>query len=307
MTRSNFNASDFAEDTELERFALGRLGTHRVRPASPGATHDIRPREKGGAQTVIAIGSIVSGASLRDELRNSLRPLAFGFAYKIVDMLVEHVLRANGATAPRLTFAEKARSLSRRPRRLPPPLDQRPELWDRLGKLYIALEEGRHAVTHRRAQASADGGLEIYDGTRGLSDTITSAELEAFAAAAHAVAELVIDGSYDERRLGLAAWYLNALSGRHGLAALPGVDPNAGRRVLVDELDELDGGLLRFDVARAKAAVEFQPPSVWDLRLLAGKRVFVGRWEDVPDPSAGSFDFHPASPPAWLSEELPPM
>jgi hypothetical protein len=103
----------------------------------------------------------------------------------------------------------------------------------------------------------------------------------------------------------MAAWYLNELGGRHGLPSVAAIDPNAGRRVLVMHLEELGDGGLRLNVARAKEAIEFQAPSVWDLQLHVGDRIFIGRWEDVPDQSAATYDFHPASPPPWLSEQIP--
>jgi hypothetical protein len=220
-------------------------------------------------------------------------------------MLVEHVLRANGASASRLSFRTKERTLATRPSLLPTPLDTRSDLWDRLAAVYVAFADARHAVTHRRAQATTAGDLEVYDNARRLTDTIRTAEIEAFAAAVHTVAELVIDASDDSRRVGIAAWSLNALGARHRLAALSATDPNAARRLLVMNLDVQDDGLLRFDSALARRTVAGQTPSLWDLRLHAGERIFVGHWEDVPDPDADALDFHSASPPPWLSEIVP--
>jgi hypothetical protein len=301
-SRVAFTPVDFAEDTDFERFVLDRLGTHRVRPAEPDIIHDVRGVSGG---TTVMAGAAVAGAGLREELRRSLHPLGFGAAYKVLDMLVEHVLRANGTSAARLTFKEKKRALAKRPHVLPVPLDGHPDLWDRLSRLYVELQQGRHAVTHRRAQPTAAGDLEIYDGARRLIGTVASAEIEAFAAAVHAVAELVIDASDENRRVSIVAWHLNALRPRHGLPALPASDPNAGRRLLVMNLERLGDGRLRFDVDRARQAVDEQVPSVWDLQLHGDGRVFVGRWEDLPDTSATTVDFHPASPPKWLSEEIP--
>lgn len=57
----------------------------------------------------------------------------------------------------------------------------------------------------------------------------------------------------------------------------------------------------RFVVGRE--AIAQQGSSFWDLELLDGaRRVFVGRWEDVPNQSASSFDFDPIAPPDWLTE-----
>jgi hypothetical protein len=46
---------------------------------------------------------------------------------------------------------------------------------------------------------------------------------------------------------------------------------------------------------------------LWDLRLYADDRVFVGLWEDLVDKPAAALDFHPETPPTGLSEELPPI
>lgn len=57
----------------------------------------------------------------------------------------------------------------------------------------------------------------------------------------------------------------------------------------------------RFVVGRE--AIAQQGSSFWDLELLDGaRRVFVGRWEDVPNQSASGFDFDPIAPPDWLTE-----
>jgi hypothetical protein len=157
-----FSASDFAEDTDLERFALDRLGPHRVRLGEPGAVYHDEANPKGGGRgmsIVVGIADSLGGAS-REELRESLRPLGFAAAYKVLDMLVEHVLKANGATALR-RFDQKTTALAQRPAALPVPLDCRPDLWDRLARVYVALQDARPAVTHRRAQVGAAGELEV--------------------------------------------------------------------------------------------------------------------------------------------------
>jgi hypothetical protein len=228
--------------------------------------------------------------------------LGFGAAYKILDLLVEHVLRANGSAAVR-TFSQKSRALGVRPRNLPVPLDDRPGLWDRIAATYVAFQRPgtpsltgrpklRLPVTWRFTTTAA----YWWKGSAALSSP-------AFAAAVHALAEAVIDEDRDPRRLNLAAWQLNALGVRHGLSSLAATDPDAGRRLLRTELTELDSGLVHFNVARAREIVSGQPPGVRDFELPAGRRDFVGRWEDVPDGDDG-IDFHPASPPPWLSEQV---
>jgi hypothetical protein len=295
------NSLDFADDTAFECFALDHLGPHCVRVVEPKYVYGRRGGITG------KLGTAEEGTRLREELRHALRPLGFGAAYKVLDLLVEHVLRANGTGTGRLTFQEKRQALANPPGTLPVSLDARPELWDRLVALYTALENARHAMTHRRFQVTRAGDLQIFDGSRQLIDSVTSTENAYFVAAVHAVAELVINARDDNRQASIVAFYLNALQSRHGLPLLPAIDPNVHRWLLERDLIDLDDGRWRFEVARARAIIEHQPkPSLWDLRLYAGSRVFVGRWEEVADQSVAVLDFHLATLPGWLVEERLP-
>ena len=189
-----FSPLDFADDTAFERFALDELGARNVRVPEPKYMYSSRRGIIG------KLGVAEEGTRLREELRHSLSPLGFGAAYKVLDMLIENVLRANGAGTGRLTFQKKKRVLAERPSTLPVPVDARPELWDRLAALYTALENARHAVTHRRFEVTRGGDLQIVDDSRRHVDTIASTEYECFVAAVHAVAELVINASEDNRQ-----------------------------------------------------------------------------------------------------------
>lgn len=233
-----------------------------------------------------------------EELRRALQPPGFGAAYKVLDLLVEHVLRANGASPGRIRrFDQKGALLAKgMPSNLPIPLDRRHDLWDGVAALYPALKGARHGVTHRKAQVRSTGDLQIFDDQRRLTDTVTHGELAAFAAAIHSLAELVIEESQDQRRINIVAWYLNALASRHGQTpASEASDPMAGRGLLRADLGEANEGLT-FDVAAARTAIEGQKHGLWDLELLwSGGSIFVGRWEDVPD--TNSFAFDPGSPP----------
>src|SRR4051812_4094466 len=133
-----FSPANFADDTDFERLVLDRLGTYGVRPEKPGVAVDLRGEQAGGRGSMTGtVGGVVAGATRIDALLRSLRPLGFGAAYKVLDMLVEHVLRANGAGSGTLTFKAKKQLLRSRPATMPPPLDQHPELWDRLARLYV--------------------------------------------------------------------------------------------------------------------------------------------------------------------------
>jgi hypothetical protein len=72
-----------------------------VRIAEPGLIYHDEASPEGGRRgsMTVKIGPAVMGAQARAKLRRSLRPLGFGSAYKILDMLVEHVVRAMASPA----------------------------------------------------------------------------------------------------------------------------------------------------------------------------------------------------------------
>lgn len=94
-----FMPTDFADDTDFERFVLDHLGSHRVRVGEVRMIFHDEARPAGGSRTTIsASGGASLGGTAREELRRSLSPLGFAAAYKILDLLIEYVLRANGLT-----------------------------------------------------------------------------------------------------------------------------------------------------------------------------------------------------------------
>lgn len=202
-----FNPINFAEDTSFERHILEILGNYRTQVDPPrniynnnGITGEIRTAEE--------------GVRLREELRNSRHSLSFGAAYKVLDILIEHVVRANDPSIERLSFIDKNKTLETRPKILPPPLNSHLELWSRLAILYSVFQEARHAVVHRRCQLTNTGDLEIHDNQNKHTHTITSCKISFFVAAVHTVAGLLINAHSDNRRTKFATWYLNKLQSR---------------------------------------------------------------------------------------------
>ncbi len=301
-----FEPTEFSEDTDFERLMIERLELHHMKVTDPTATYDRRALA-GRGNTSVRIGMVEEGAEPRERLRQSLTPLGFAAAYKELDMLVQHVLRANGhAGAQKLGYGQKKIAVQQPLTDLPAPLDVHRDIWKITATLYGKLLEVRHAITHRRAGLTSAGDLEAYTNSGQLICTVTSDEIRSFVASVHAIGELVIAGSYG-RESGIAAWHLNRLRSHHHERLLPNeIDPSADLRLLMMDLEELSDGQLRFDVVAARAVVEVQPqPSIWDLELHAEGRIFIGRWEEIPENASASIDFHPATPPEWLTEVVP--
>ncbi|MBV8991119.1 MAG: hypothetical protein JO372_21395 [Solirubrobacterales bacterium] len=301
----SFVPADFADDTDLERLTIARLGA--ARPKADGHIYDLRGQKRGDPLTIGRTLTASVGFEARDELRQSLQPLAFGASYKIVDMLVEHVLRSNRASG-RLSFAQKTRALGARPANLPVPFALHSDLWDRLAKLYLAFQDARHALTHRRAGTSTSGELRVHDDGGRQTDVIASLEIASFAAVALGTSDLVIASSEDPRQRGEIASYLNQLQARHGLSLLAGASLGEDLRLLKAMLRHLGESRWQVDVAHLRKVIGRQPPSaIWDLELYAdGNRMFVARWEDVPGRDQVEFlEFDESLLPDWLTEEVP--
>jgi len=113
-------AGRFADDTAYERLVLSQLSdVVKIALGQGSATLDIR-----GPNNLVAIGvhEVVGAGAVQDALR-PMQPLAFGAAYKILDLLVELVMDLNGPVTGRRTMKDKqafARSPIRGP--LPSPL-----------------------------------------------------------------------------------------------------------------------------------------------------------------------------------------
>lgn len=136
---------------------------------------------------------------------------------------------------------------------------------------------------------------------------ISPLEITSFAAAGLGSSDLVIASSEDPRRLAELAWHLNRLRARHGLTLLAGESQRDDLRLLKATLRALDGGHWQLDVGHLREVIGRQPSSaVWDLELYGNGRLFVTRWEDVPDHErAESLEFDGSLLPDWLTEEIP--
>ena len=114
--------AQFDEDTAYERFVLDTIATAGEPPnPTPPPRDDLR----GGGLSMARSTSDWLAADSVAQAVGSFRPLGFGAAYKVIDMLVELVMRVNREPCPRgrWTFAEKQTYMTtRQPARLPIPL-----------------------------------------------------------------------------------------------------------------------------------------------------------------------------------------
>ena len=115
--------------------------------------------------------------------RLGMLPLCFGAAWKIVDLLLEHALEADGITPKRgvrWTIVEKTEH-ARAMRGRANPLSGDREIWERILGVYATLEETRNSLVHRTAVFDAASGSITGVDRAGLSlRTLSKGEQEHF-------------------------------------------------------------------------------------------------------------------------------
>ena len=296
---------EFDDDTGYERLVLERI----LEPTDPPpglrvATDDIR----GGGP--VSMGRQTYDSLCADVLERfaaQFRPLAFGAAYKILDFAVEMTMQLNGiqpAGGRGWPFSTKvAFAASSAPTLLPAPLDTAREYWIRAARLYVGLEEYRHALMHRRTHVAPNGDLAGTDRVGAALSQIAVAELDALSRFATLLADALIHGTADKRQLNAMAWQLDLLEALHRCGLLGAAQPPAAIRVVIDNVDAGPAGGWTLDGRRLHSHLRTQgaQPSDADAELHAfidGRNVvFDAAIDDVPDTA---IEIDPAALPAWL-------
>ncbi len=299
----------FDDDTAYERLVLRTIANADAPP--PGtvfARDDLR-----GEHRELHRGVHASlGGDRVAELRTSLRPLAFGAAYKVLDLLVEMVMRLNGkrSASGRWTFEEKGTFVAAGvPAQRPVSLDRAPDHWGRLAALYLAFVEHRHALVHRRTQVANDGALHATDRAGRPLTPIAADEQDAFVRLAEQVASAVVADAANARLANRIAWELDALTSHDGQPSLSAQRPANVIRQVVVNLEAVDGGRWRLDGGRVHEHIRTQQASPFDADLEAhapvgaAEAIYDAHCDDVPEES---ITFGEGAPPPWLRRRMRP-
>ena len=207
---------EFADDTAFERLVLDRamplLPTSEARSVidlrGPGVSVAVTPMP---ARAYVGDAPGMVGGS-------ELRPLSFGAAWKVLDLLIEL------ATGKRDTIEEKARKAAADLVPALAPFDGQPDLWMRIMCLYASTKTLRHSLVHRQLKVDAATGR--IEGTPRPGELvprpITAAEQSAFCRAAQGTAEAVIAGVLTGRQRDQLRWVLDELVAHHEQPSLGG-------------------------------------------------------------------------------------
>jgi hypothetical protein len=149
-------ATDFETDIEFERYVLDRAMplVEQTGPTSiTGIIYlDDRPSTRNIELRGVSLG--LSTAQVVDNL--ALRPLMFGAAWKILDILIEHALTNVTGAKKSYKICEKVGKVSAGVVSVQP-LARDPDLCARVGCAYVSAEQYRHSIVHRRVTTGPNG------------------------------------------------------------------------------------------------------------------------------------------------------
>jgi hypothetical protein len=241
--------------------------------------------------------------SFADESRNALihelRPLLFGAAWKILDLLVEYGLNQVTPQAHWTIQAKQAQASSA----AVVPLSNDQAVWSRVAALYANTVEARHCLIHRRFVFSAVGDMtQLVDRQGAPMPDVTAEEQNAFCRVAQRASIVLQLGRFSPRdRLDIVA-SLDKIVAQHGLGALGGgASARLPELVQVNAQSSIVGWTVDIAGTLDNAEKVFPGRAYFDIEIsFPGKGLppLVGRLEDAPRGSAIPID--PGNPPAWV-------
>lgn len=293
---------EFEESTAFERWTLEALV-----PLPPRRPHR---RSKDVATNHMRVTAEPAVARLYaggvQEIHVDLRPLAFGTAWKVLDLLLELAFVNAGTTSTtgRLSIRTKQNLAAQRHGNLPPLTADR-ALWRTLTGLYAGTTEARHSLVHRLAKVDrATGALTGHDENGQALVPITAEQQEAFCRAVQRAATAALTRRISPRERSDLAWQLDQLQARHQQPVLGGVQFQPPVLLIVPA--HLSGGQLVIDIpALLQAAQSSWPDRHIDARFsLLDGRHFIAEVESAPT-SVNTVNLN--NPPDWLQDETAGM
>jgi hypothetical protein len=149
-----------------------------------------------------------------------LRPLVFGAAWKILDILVEHAMSHAGMNphGKRLAIESKVKAMATGSISIEP-IASDAEIWNRTCAAYVRTEQYRHSIVHRRVSIQTDGSFAGVDRAGNTLQALSALEQTAFCKAVQRIAASVISGALTPRGIQALGADLDKLSRLTGIPA----------------------------------------------------------------------------------------
>lgn len=202
--------TDFEESTQYERFALDHSLPHLLGPVGRKLARDL--------QTLVTevSGRSDAVADAVERTVHTFRPLLFGAAWKVIDLIVEYSLAEARVSLPKgrksWPIADKRqRAFEGKPLLLP-------QQWKTFTALYDATAEARHCLVHRKFSVGTSGELQGMVGAHSqpLADISTRHMLAICVIAQLAAKQVLCPGSLTPSEIEELSWRLDQLAPLHG-------------------------------------------------------------------------------------------
>lgn len=199
MISRTLQVADLAERTLYERDAIKDyldLVTGNKASQSLSLTLDgTAPIEKATLNAMIFLTDNLCDGAVRTALLR-LTPLAFSAAFKLQDMTIEWILRANGVDSWK--FSEKCERYRARKNEggliLPPFFASQPKVHSAFFELYCRLTARRNVLTHGSSFTVAqDGAITIADEAE-RNMTLSLSDLQAYLFACGEIIDVLLNG-----------------------------------------------------------------------------------------------------------------
>lgn len=280
-------AADYLDDIAFELLVISKCSPLMDTTQAASGTYNV---ETNGLLVGI-VGTSTVGMTLPEAVdKLGIRPLAFGAAWKCLDILMEHALSAGGYSTRnkngRWSITEKVKH-ARAQHGQAEPLTSTPDIWTRLTAAYVATEQVRHSLVHRNTKTHSNGDLVGVDDAGGQLRPVTAAEQEAMLRVAQRVAEAIRGGAMSARDKTALMAELDTLSGVTGL-------PNTGAIVVRHPPVVVDVPIAigdRVDLVALKTRLRgtYQSAGEIDVRFIVGDDTYTAYLENIPD-DAITFD-----------------
>lgn len=186
--------AELSADTAFERFALENAAALQSGGRAPKGVFDLRD----SSVVHYKSGGAAMGGAKADELRRSLRPLMFGAAWKIVDLVIEYCLQIPSGS--RLSIDEKVKRVRAMTNPIKP-FQKYPQMWGAVTSVYESTCELRNGLIHRRAEITKAGELKVRDRCTNRIYTITDDQQLAFCRLAQRLIAASLAEGFDDRSL----------------------------------------------------------------------------------------------------------
>jgi hypothetical protein len=293
--------ADFDLDTTLERDMLARSLPLAPTRGTDHATITTRPPYSNVAVHLRTAGTLGPTPSGCIKLL-AIRPLLFGTAWKVLDLLLETTLNLNGLKPTSGTewriFDKQAQARTNHHTTVPAGLSV--QTWEAIVETYARTVDLRHALVHRTAWTDSSDALVGNDKQGRPLRPLSTVEQDAIGRTAMRAAESVINP--DQRVLADLIRQLNQLHTLHQVQLPPSTSSDQVPTATVVVDPPCDGSIayeLPF-TALARVRQSFPTATYIDLIVQFSDRPGLelrGRIEDAPNTP---IFIDPFRPPAWL-------